>query len=126
MRIWNPYGMEGQQNGVAIYGSEGVMHMGRWASEGRRPHGYRIYDRQHKLALEDYDYEDHNWHARDFLDCIRSRKAPNAEIAIGHTSTLHAHLANIVVRTGQPLKFDANLETVFGSESAQEFLGRNP
>ena len=85
-----------------------------------------IYDRQHKLALEDYDYEDHNWHARDFLDCIRSRKAPNAEIAIGHTSTLHAHLANIVVRTGQPLKFDANLETVFGSESAQEFLGRNP
>gem|GEM_PF-2663818 len=41
MRIWNPYGMEGQQNGVAIYGSEGVMHIGRWASEGRRQHGYR-------------------------------------------------------------------------------------
>jgi len=38
-------------------------------------------------------------------------------------STLHAHLANIVVRTGQPLKFDANLETVFGSESAQKLLG---
>ena len=33
MRIWNPYGMEGQQNGVAIYGCEGVMHIGRWASE---------------------------------------------------------------------------------------------
>jgi predicted dehydrogenase len=125
MRIWNPYGMEGQQNGVAIYGSEGVMHIGRWVSEtGRRQHGYRIYDRQHKLAVEDYDYEDHNWHARNFVDCIRSRKAPNAEIAIGHTSTLHAHLANIVVRTGQPLKFDANLETVFGSASAQKFLGR--
>ena len=35
-----------------------------------------------------------------------------------------AHLANIVVRTGQPVKFDANLETIFGSESAQKLLGR--
>ena len=125
MRIWNPYGMEGQQNGVAIYGSEGVMHIGRWPSEkGGRKHGYRIYDRKHKLVLEDCEYEDQNWHARNFIDCIRTRKAPNAEIAIGHTSTLHAHLANIVVRTGQPLKFDANLETIFGNESAQKFLGR--
>ena len=125
MRIWNPYGMEGQQNGVAIYGSEGVMHIGRWPSEkGGRKHGYRIYDRKHKLVLEDCEYEDQNWHARNFIDCIRTRKAPNAEIAIGHTSTLHAHLANIVVRTGQPLKFDANLETIFGNESAQKFIGR--
>ena len=31
-------------------------------------------------------------HARNFVDCIRNRKAPTAEIEIGHVSTLHAHL----------------------------------
>ncbi len=64
------------------------------------------------------------WHNRNFVECIRSRKAPNAEIEIGHTSTLHAHLANIVVRTGRPVKFDANLETALGNEAAQKLLGR--
>src|SRR5215475_8597991 len=30
LRIWNPYGLEGQNNGVAVYGTEGMMHIGRW------------------------------------------------------------------------------------------------
>jgi predicted dehydrogenase len=125
LRIWNPYGMEGQENGVAVYGTEGVVHIGRWDSEkGGRKHGYRVYDKKHKLVFEDYDYETQPWHNRNFVECIRSRKAPNAEIEIGHTSTLHAHLANIVVRTGRPVKFDANLETALGNEAAQKLLGR--
>jgi predicted dehydrogenase len=125
LRIWNPYGMEGQENGVAVYGTEGVVHIGRWESEkGGRKHGYRVYDKKHKLVFEDYDYETQPWHNRNFVECIRSRKAPNAEIEIGHTSTLHAHLANIVVRTGRPVKFDANLETALGNEAAERLLGR--
>src|SRR6185295_8063886 len=125
LRIWNPYGMEGQENGVAVYGTEGVVHIGRWDSEkGGRKHGYRVYDKKHKLVFEDYDYETQPWHNRNFVECIRSRKAPNAEIEIGHTSTLHAHLANIVVRTGRPVKFDSNLETALGNEAAQKLLGR--
>jgi predicted dehydrogenase len=125
LRIWNPYGMEGQENGVAVYGTEGVVHIGRWDSEkGGRKHGYRVYDKKHKLVFEDYDYEIQPWHNRNFVECIRSRKAPNAEIEIGHTSTLHAHLANIVVRTGRPVKFDTNLETALGNEAAQRLIGR--
>ena len=27
MRIWNPYGMEGQDNGVAVYGAAGMVHI---------------------------------------------------------------------------------------------------
>ena len=125
LRIWNPYGMEGQENGVGVYGTEGVVHIGRWDSEkGGRKHGYRVYDKKHKLVFEDYDYEIQPWHNRNFVECIRSRKAPNAEIEIGHTSTLHAHLANIVVRTGRPVKFDTNLETALGNEAAQRLIGR--
>ena len=34
MRIWNPYGMEGVDNGVAVYGSGGMMQIGRWRGAG--------------------------------------------------------------------------------------------
>ncbi len=73
---------------------------GRPSEKGGRKHGYRIYDR-HTMVFEDCEYEDQNWQARLY------RLHPNEEsaernIAIGHIFTLHAHLANIVVRTGNP------------------------
>ncbi|MBM3804783.1 MAG: Gfo/Idh/MocA family oxidoreductase [Acidimicrobiia bacterium] len=124
MRIWTPYGMEDQENGVAIYGSEGVMHIGRWSTAAGRKYGYRVYDRKHQLVLEDYETQPQNWHARNFVDCIRSRQKPNADIEIGFTSSLHAHLANIVARTGRPLKFDAKTSSIAGDAQANQLLGR--
>jgi predicted dehydrogenase len=124
MRIWNPYGMEDQENGVAIYGSEGVVHIGRWSAGKERKYGYKVYDRNHKLVLEDYETQMQNWHARNFVDCIRSRQKPNADIDIGFTSTLHSHLANIVARTGHNLKFDAKTDSIIGDAEASKLLGR--
>jgi predicted dehydrogenase len=123
MRIWNPYGMEGQENGVAIYGTEGVMHIGRWPVEGGRKYGYRVYDKQHKLVAEEL-IDTENWHARNFIDCVRSRKAPNAEIEIGYVSSLHSHLANIVVKTGRNLKFDPKTDNIVGDAEANKLTGR--
>ena len=40
MRIWNPYGMDGQENGVAVYGSEATIQIGRW----NRRWGYKLFD----------------------------------------------------------------------------------
>lgn len=51
MRIWNPYGMEGQENGVAVYGSRGTVHIGRWP----KPWVFRVYDVKGKLVHEEYD-----------------------------------------------------------------------
>jgi predicted dehydrogenase len=123
MRIWAPYGMEEQENGVAIYGSDGVMHIGRWQTAAGRRYGYRIYDRRHKLVSEEL-VNPENWHSRNFIDCVRSRQKPNAEIAIGHTSSLHAHLANIVIRTGRNLSFDPQTETIAADAAATRLLGR--
>lgn len=123
MRIWTPYGMEGQENGVAIYGSEGVMHIGRWPTEGGRKFGYKVYDKQHKLVTEELVAAE-NWHARNFIDCVKSRQKPNAEIEIGHISSLHSHLANIVIRSGRNLKFDAKTETIIGDAEANKLTGR--
>ena len=123
MRIWNPYGLEGQDNGVAVYGSTGVIHIGRW--NGRW--GYKVFDEKGGLAIDESRHEtgaeDSN-HVRNFLDCVKSRKAPNAEIETGHASTTLCHLGNIVARTGRNLKFDPASERVAADEEAGRLLRR--
>ena len=119
MRIWNPYGLEGQDNGVAVYGSQALMHIGRWGGRW----GYRLYDEKGKLVQEEVEPE-RETHARNFIDCVKSRKAPVAEIAIGHTSALHAHLGNIVARTGRTIRFDPATETITADAEASKLLAR--
>jgi predicted dehydrogenase len=123
MRIWNPYGLEGQDNGVAVYGTDGMMHIGRW--KGRW--GYKIFDAKGNLAVDESSREtgaeDSN-HVRNFLDCVRSRQAPNAEIEIGHASSTLCHLGNIVARTGRTLKFDPASETILHDAEANRLLRR--
>ena len=119
MRIWNPYQMEGVGNGVAVYGSDGMVQIGHW--EGKW--GFKVFDSKGQETLFDNANEP-DTHARNFIDCIRSRQAPNAEIEIGHVSTTYAHLANIVARTGRQLKFEAKAETILGDAEANRYLKR--
>jgi hypothetical protein len=37
----------------------------------------------------------------NFLDCIRTRKQPNAPVDIGYRSAIAAHMANIAYRHSQ-------------------------
>jgi predicted dehydrogenase len=119
MRIWNPYGMEGMQNGVAVYGSDGQVQIGRWKGKW----GFKVFDPKGGLVLHD-DADQPDTHARNFIDCVRSRQAPNAEIEVGHVSSSLAHLGNIVARTGRNLKFDGRAEAVVGDAEAQGHLRR--
>ena len=37
----------------------------------------------------------------NWIDCIRSRKTPNAPVDIGYRSAVAGHMANLAYRTGQ-------------------------
>ena len=63
-------------------------------------------------------------HVRNFLECAREGKTPNADIEIGHASTRLCHLGNIAYRTGRTLLFDAKTETFPGDKEANQLLGR--
>jgi predicted dehydrogenase len=54
--------------------------------------------------------ESHAEHARNFLDCIKSRNKPACPPELGRVAALHAHIPNICARTGEPVLFwdDAN------------------
>ena len=60
--------------------------------------------------------------ARDFLDCVKSRKRPNADIEEGHRSTTFAHLANIALATRKRLDWDPQTERFTNCAEANELL----
>jgi predicted dehydrogenase len=60
--------------------------------------------------------------ARDFLDNVKGRKRPNADIEEGHRSTTFAHLANIALATRTRLEWDAKAERFTNSDEANGLL----
>jgi predicted dehydrogenase len=64
------------------------------------------------------------WHMQNWLDCIRSRKRPIADVEIGHRSISVCHLANIARNAGRPLRWDAAREVFEGDDQANTYLDR--
>jgi predicted dehydrogenase len=64
------------------------------------------------------------WHMQNWLDCIRSRKRPIADVEIGHRSISVCHLANIARNAGRPLRWDAAREVFEGDDQANTYLER--
>jgi predicted dehydrogenase len=63
-------------------------------------------------------------HVLNFLDCIRTRELPIADIEIGYRATIASHLGNIAYRTGEKLVWDAKSETIPNSALASRLLTR--
>jgi predicted dehydrogenase len=61
-------------------------------------------------------------HVNDFLDCVKSRKTPAADISIGHRSATVCHLGNIAVRSGKKIHWDPKTESITGDDKASKWL----
>ena len=49
-------------------------------------------------------------HLRNWLDCIRSRRTPNASMRIGHQAVRAAHIANAALGAPGGVRFDVKIE----------------
>ena len=63
-------------------------------------------------------------HIQNWIDCIKSRETPNADVEIGHRSISVCHLANIVRQLGRRLHWDPERELFEGDEEANTYLAR--
>jgi len=61
-------------------------------------------------------------HARNFLDCIKSRGKCNADIVTGHLSTSATLLGNIAHKTRSMLEWDAKAERFTNNTAANRLL----
>ncbi|MBM3728262.1 MAG: Gfo/Idh/MocA family oxidoreductase [Acidobacteria bacterium] len=122
-RLWNPYGLEGCDNGVAVYGDKGVAQIGRFRGHNW---GFRVFDEKN-VAVHAAEHDKSSIdtpHVQNFLESMRSRKAPRVEIEEGHWASALAHLGNIVARTGRPIRFDPKTETIADDAEAAALLKR--
>ena len=63
-------------------------------------------------------------HVRNFVDCIKSRQRPIADIEDGHRTTTACHLANLSLRLGRKLHWDVAKEQVNDDPEANAMLVR--
>ncbi len=63
-------------------------------------------------------------HARNFLDCVKSRKEPISDLESGHRVVTVCHLANLSLRLGRRIRWDAERETVRGDAEVARMLVR--
>jgi predicted dehydrogenase len=78
-------------------------------------------------ALEDRtgdEFDQFRRHARDFLECVRSRRDPISDLESAHRVVTACHLANLSLRLGRKLRWDAERETIIGDREAEAMLER--
>ena len=125
---------------MELRGTKGTMYidMGRWdvvpetnASlqiPARTPldrASEKSWSRSRKPAMEERHGKgsiDPAPHARNFLDCIRSRKQTNCDTLTGHLSTAATLIGNVALRTRSYLEWDAKAERFPNNAAAHQWL----
>lgn len=64
-------------------------------------------------------------HVRNFLDCVKSRQQPVSDLESGHRVAAACHLANISLRVGRRVRWDAAKEEIVGDPEAARLLVRS-
>jgi predicted dehydrogenase len=128
-RYYRARGQDDRPHGEAFYGTNGTLFSDRIGFEifpepepagrgGAAASGFRM-KRKEASAQDATDL-----HVKDFIDCVRSRKKPAADVEIGHRAAIVAHLGNIAHRTGRKLRWDAAKEEILDDPPAAALLAR--
>ncbi len=105
---------------IEIFGTEGLMMMGRHGG------GWQVFVRpsQRKPVVKDFMYGrfPDPEHKENFIQCVRSRKRPNADIEHGHRSALLVHYATACLRAGGvKVNIDPKTEHMDDAEAMKYF-----
>jgi predicted dehydrogenase len=118
-RYYNSRGEWDQPNGIAFYGTRATLFAERIGWET-----YPELNSPVKRVWENVE-EPTKAHTVNFVESLRSRKPPNADIEIGHRGTSVALLGNIAMKTGKKLHWDAKKEDFEGAPDASAMLTRS-
>jgi hypothetical protein len=68
--------------------------------------------------------EQFDLHARNFLDAMKTRQKPIADVEGGHRTATTCHLANLSMRVGRRLRWDPGKEQIIGDKETAAMLER--
>lgn len=110
-------GEEATMGGAVFYGEKGRVAIARGKCESD-PDELAI----DALRKRPGDFNDN--HQKNWLDCIKSRAKPIADVEVGHRSSTVCHLVNIARWTGRKLRWDPVQEEFIGDKDANQYLDR--
>jgi predicted dehydrogenase len=113
-RLWSTHGLEGRSAAAAFYGEAGTLVVDRG--------GWKVYDLGETIASD--TSEQSVAHLRNFVDCIKTRSRPAADIEIGHVSSALCHLGNIAYRVGREVMFSPQSGAFENDSAANALLAR--
>jgi predicted dehydrogenase len=110
MATWTLNYNNSYQNGwtIFLHGTQATMMLDN--------DGFRIYQEPFaKNPTPGYEFKgpiSTQAHVDNFLDCVRTRKQPNAPVEVGHTAVCGPHLANVAWRQKREVRLSADARTV--------------
>jgi len=130
--VWQGFSCNGKYEvGTLFYGEKGCMDI--------KEDGYSILDQEGKIVKQVKKDELSfaapttvtsspmldELHVANFLESVRNNKLPNADVEIGHRSTLLVQLGNISYRVGRTLNIDPKNGHILGDPEAQRLWSRD-
>jgi len=110
------------EQGTKWIGTDGWLALTEWGFECSKPEftgSKNLPEALRKVKL----YESPG-HARNFLDCVKSRQPTVAPVQTGHHSTIPGHLGLISMLTGRKIHWDVAKEEIIGDPAASKLLSR--
>jgi predicted dehydrogenase len=112
---------------IELRGTNGTVYASERGYRVVPERGGQFQDREPRLKAEQVDQTGSNesltaLHARNFLDCMRTREQPHADVETGHRSTTFALIANISLQLGKRLQWDADKEHFTNCDEANGLL----
>lgn len=117
-----------REHGVEFHGENGILVVDRG--------GWEVYPETDKLKQPERVFrmmptprqegssDFHFAHVCNFIDCLKTRRAPQAEVEIGHKSVIACHLGNIALRLKRSIRWDGKKEQVIGDPEGRALAGR--
>lgn len=108
-RMWSAHGLDGRRFGIAFYGDQATLVIDN--NEWQIFENGEVVEESPKTRFKTVP------HLQKFVECVRTRQRPNADIEDGHISSALCHIGNIAHRTGKRLAFDARAEKFFDPDA---------
>ncbi|MEJ2145491.1 MAG: Gfo/Idh/MocA family oxidoreductase [Acidobacteriota bacterium] len=116
-----------REHGAAFHGENGILVVDRggWEVHSEtdsedHPEEYRMIGVPRQGASRDYHFA----HVKNFVECMKTREKPIADVEIGHKSVIACHLGNIAARLRTQVQWDPAQEKISGDSRAEKLVGR--
>ncbi len=110
------------RDGIMFIGDRGRVFVNRGGVYGKPAEQLP----ENPLSSDAWRVRPSNDHMANFFQCVKSRDEPVSPVRIQHRTVTTCHLTNIAIRSGRPIRWDPETESIVGDRDAAAMQSREP